>query len=128
MKAKIVDHRKRAVYATIPFVYPSWNKIQAMHWCRRKKHHDIFIREAGTILYALQAKPFTTPVKIMIDLNFKNKRTRDVDNYGGKWLIDAIRKVGLIPDDSSEWVPHGPDVMIVDGQRENKIILKIEEL
>jgi Holliday junction resolvase RusA-like endonuclease len=128
-KLNVKDFRpRRAAFATFPFTYPSWNAILAMHWSTRKKHHDKFLNATGLILKSLHITPFTTPVKIVVDLYFKNKRIRDIDNYGGKWMIDAIRLAGIIPDDSTEWIPEGPDVMIITGEGENKTIVKIEEV
>jgi len=126
-KVTITDNSKRAAVAQFPFTYPSWNEIQAMHWAARKKAHDKFQKDVGVILNSLHIQPFTKPVKIMIDLYFKKKRTRDIDNYGGKWILDAIRMAGIILDDSTKWVPAGPDVLIIDDEGVDQTMLKIEE-
>ena len=127
LKAKIKNHKKRSVYASFPFVYPSWNDIHGMHWAPRKRKHDQFQAEACAILKGLHIEPFNVPVKILIDLYFRKKRNRDNDNYGGKWLIDAIRMVGIIPDDSTEWIPRSPDILIINGAKEDQIVLEIVE-
>ena len=126
-KVSVTDYGKRAAMATFPFTYPSWNDIQGMHWAKRKREHDAFINAAGTILKSLYIEPFKKPVSIFIDLYFKKKRVRDNDNYGGKWLIDAIRMVGIIPDDSARWIPTSPDILIIDGEGVDQTMLKIKE-
>lgn len=127
-KVQITDYARRSVCAVFPFTFPSWNVIQSLHWAVRKKWHDQFQKAAVPILLGLQCKPFGVPVKILIDIYFKNKRTRDLDNYGGKWLIDAIRMAGIIPDDSAEWIPAPPDVLIVNGEKKDQIVLQIKEI
>lgn len=128
-KIRILDYgRPHEWVVEIPFLYPSENQILAMHPMERRRKHDKFQANAGAFLAAAHIKPFTGPVKIFIDLYFKKKRRRDNDNYGGKWLIDTIVKVGILPDDSKEWIPAAPDILLLDGEPEDKTMLKIMEV
>src|SRR3990167_9922580 len=113
-KLNVRDYRKKCEEVIeIPFLYPSENQILVMHPMKRKREHDRFQQNAGTFFNARHIKPFTRPVKILIDLCFMKKRRRDNDNYGGKWLLDAIVKAGILPDDSNLWIPDSPDVLIL---------------
>ena len=127
-KVKVFDYGRRYAIVFIPCLYPSENKILSMHPMARKRAHDRFQQAAGLIMKARKIRPFETPVRILIDLCFKKKRRRDNDNYTGKWLIDAIVKAGILPDDSTRWIPEAPDIKIIDGEPEDQIALKIEEV
>jgi len=124
-KVTVTDYRRRAVVVTIPFLYPSENKILSMHFMARKKEHDRFQKNAGVFLKAQHIQPFTVPVSVSIDLCFIKRRRRDNDNYTGKWLIDSIVKAGILPDDSTKWIPAAPDILILDGEPEDKIVMQL---
>ena len=127
VRATMQDYGKRKLFAHFPFTYPSWNDIQDMHWRARKHAHDKFLQDSVVILKSLHAAPFTKPINVKVDLYFKKRRRRDNDNYGGKWLLDAIRKAGLIPDDSTEWIPGSLDILIIEGKRVEQTIVGLEE-
>ena len=82
------------------------------------------------ILKSSHIQPFPFPVKILIDLCFKKKRIRDEDNYAGgaKWLIDAIVKAGILSDDNTSVIPEVPDIKIICGEKENRMVVQIISL
>ena len=141
-RLNVKDYRpRRAETLHFPFLIPSLNQILAWgHW-RREQEHDRFQRQAvvilkylhiqpGVITKSLPIYPFPGPVKILIDLCFKKKRVRDADNYAGgaKWLIDAIVKAGILPDDNTSVIPEVPDIKIICGEKENRMVVQIISL
>ena len=126
-----VDYRaKRSETIFFPFLIPSLNQTLSWgHW-KRNCEHGIFQRQAGLILKSAHIQPFLCPVKILIDLCFKKKRTRDADNYAGgaKWLIDAIVKAGILPDDNTSIIPEVPDIKIICGEKENRMVVQIIQI
>ena len=87
-----------------------------------------FIYHVTTEIAAQGIVVFHGQVAIFIDLCFTNKRKRDIDNYSPKWLLDALVACWVIEDDSKEFIPTAPDVMIIDSQIEEKMLVKIEEI
>lgn len=128
LKADILDYSKRHLIVIIPFLYPSWNEIQRMDRFTRTKAKKKFMGEVICILKPYADPPFAKPVRILVDIYFPKKRRRDNDNYGGKWLIDAIVQAGIIPDDSTKWIPGPLDIQIIDDEGQHKIMLQIEDV
>ena len=121
---------KRQETLHFPFLIPSLNPLLTWGYWKRSREHGSFQRQAGLILKSSHIQPFSCPVKILIDLCFKKKRIRDADNYAGgaKWLIDAIVKAGILPDDNTSVIPDVPDIKIICGEPVNQTVLRIEEL
>lgn len=86
---------------------PSNNKYIGRN--ARWQYNDEKARWESLIYYAFrqQTKDIYTacllPLKksrIEITYFFKDKRRRDPDNYSGKFILDGLRKAGVIVDDS----------------------------
>ena len=111
----------------LPFVYPSRNVTEPMHWAKRKRLHDKYQEDVAMILKAQEIHLFKCPVKIFIDLCFKTKseHRRDFDNWQPKWLLDSMVKLGILPDDNSKVVT-ATDIIFIDKEPQNKTVVKIE--
>ena len=51
-----------------------------------------------------------------------------MDNYTIKFLADALVECGIIPDDSTDWMPESADIQIFSGEPEEKIDVRIERI
>ena len=113
---------------SIPFLYPSLNETKTMNrweYSRRKKE---FATVCAFALNEQNIRPFHCPVKLTVDLCFKKKRRRDLDNYTIKFLADALVECGIIPDDSTDWMPESADIQIFSGEPEEKVDVRIERI
>ena len=128
LKAEVLDYAKPEAFAKLPYTYPSWNEIQGMNRFERTRARRKFMDDTIILLRNQIQVRFTNPVRILVDLYFSKKRTRDNDNYGGKWLIDAIVRAEILPDDSNKWIPEPVDVKIIDDEPVSMTMVKIEEI
>ena len=115
------------VIFSIPYTYPSINEWTTWHWSKRNRVKKDFITTMAFAINEQGITPFHVPVKIYIDLIFPKKRRRDLDNYSPKFLLDSLVQCGIIPDDSSDWIPESPDVQIYIDKI-NRIDVKIEAI
>lgn len=60
--------------------------------------------EAGTSLMAQRPKKLTGPVTVLVELNPKDKRRRDIDNAGFKAVLDLLVSMRVIEADDSRCV------------------------
>lgn len=104
----------------IEAVPPSANKYQRMHWAVKKKLRTRF--HAELFVASLESGKFGYPhAKMRVQINVHSKgataRRLDPDNlWGGcKPLIDAMRDVGLIRNDSPKWLDLGVSEIRTDG-------------
>lgn len=87
----------------IPAIPPSNNKYMGRN---AKNFHFAYQEEKRKWEWLVRAalkqkpqKPFKK-ARVRITYFFPDRRRRDPDNYSGKFLLDGIRKAGLIQDDS----------------------------
>ena len=88
----------------IPMPTPSLNQIQRMHFHARKRMRDNYeriFRSAATKLDIAKPHQFR-----QVKIERIGARLLDEDNFVGgcKLLIDALRRAGLIFDDSASFV------------------------
>jgi len=90
---------------------PTLNKLLHMCWQAKKRLQDKLNLELGA--FVLSQNPGEIPPgfrgakkKRVLQITLHRKKLQDPDNLVGscKPLIDAIKKAGLIYDDSSEWI------------------------
>ena len=110
----------------IPETPKSLNQLFAMNrWDRTRYRDDV----RKTVWYLTRKIPtlscFTEPVTMHLTAIFKDKRSRDLDNYigGSKYLIDGLRHAGIITDDNTECVK--AITMELKKGPENKTIIEI---
>ena len=81
----------------------SGNKLLRMHWTKRAKiRDDYYMAIIEQIEYPMMAKEIKAKVIILS----RRSRLLDKDNLyaGAKPLVDALKKSGLIWDDSPRWI------------------------
>lgn len=93
---------------TIPGRLPSINEYsyaERSHWSRAaalKKQHEEYIQ---WIIKKANVVPFLRAVNVSI-VWFEKTNRRDFDNvtFGVKVILDAMVKIGIIPDDGNKWI------------------------
>ena len=120
-------------YFVIDDKLPSLNDY--INVCRRNKYNGakfkkdvenlilIYIRNA-TVKKILT--PTDKPVIVHFEWHEKTKR-RDADNIASakKYILDAMQKAGIIPNDNRKYVKGFTDVIIDD--KKDYVVVKIEE-
>lgn len=86
----------------------SLNKSYSMHWTKRRKHNNdwrMALREAYIKRTAAFEFPIA-PVHIEFTFTFPKNARRDPHNWvaQAKPLVDELVVLGLVPDDTAEWV------------------------
>lgn len=86
----------------MPEIPPSQNVYLRWHWAKRKKYLDELSLAFSQLRLSLRGyKPFQK-AEVKISYYFKDRRIRDIDNYNGKFILDALKKANFITDDNSE--------------------------
>lgn len=88
---------------------PSVNTYFHMHWAKKKSIKEQWISDVSyeLIVQRLAKTKFKKPVEIFYTLNFKDKRKRDLDNFGftaHKFTCDALVNLGVLPEDNTNVV------------------------
>lgn len=86
----------------------SLNQSNSWHWAKRKRHLDpwrLALRIAYTKAIVRDELP-VGPMGIHATFTFPRNARRDPHNYVAtvKPLVDELVKLGLVPDDTAEWV------------------------
>jgi hypothetical protein len=86
----------------------SLNQAYSWHWSKRKRHLDqwrLALRIAYTKAIVREELP-VGPMNIHFTFTFPRNARRDPHNYAAteKPLLDELVQLGLIPDDTAEWV------------------------
>lgn len=93
---------------TLGIKTPSLNDwYSGSHWNKRSALKKVWRDTVAVYCKNAQMKPFTKfPLKITTQPTYKDNRKRDTDNTitAAKLFIDAIKHLGLIPDDTPEYV------------------------
>ena len=118
----------KSVTFELPFLYPSLNQWSKWHGIKVWKAKRKFARAVVYISNSQNIKRIEGPVKIYLDLCFKIRRIRDLDNYAGKWILDSLVQAGIIEGDDTSIIPQAVDIKIIDGEPEDKIVVKIESI
>ena len=86
---------------------PSVNQLERMHWAVRRKMRTRFCRELAWAMIEAQVKPpIREPDRMRVQIKVYRPRRFDPDNAMGglKPLIDAMRDLGLLKNDSPKWI------------------------
>ena len=93
---------------TIKTLTPSLNKLLRMHWAERKKLKDDLAWEVFAELQKQnpEYEVILLPQKAKLEITSYRKSFLDKDNFIGglKLLIDAIKELRIIYDDSPEFL------------------------
>lgn len=111
---------------TIPHKLPSLNDY--IDVCRGNRYGGNSFKTDTESLIALYLKPnktVTKPVYIMFEWHEKTRR-RDKDNvcFAKKFILDAMQKSGVLPNDNNRYVLGFTDSFVYDGT--SKVIVRIE--
>ena len=91
----------------LPWATPSNNQLLRMHWSvRRRMLTEMRVAVLALILRSATEWPRPPGRKVAVTITRVSPRQLDRDNlYGGaKVLLDAMTQLGLIRDDSEQWV------------------------
>ena len=96
---------------TLQSIPPSANQIMRMHWGQRKRLRSQLQWELTAVLADMGRKlpPLlygkTAPRRCVIITTYRPRRLDPDNAYGGcKVLLDAMRDIGLIRNDSPKWL------------------------
>lgn len=117
--------KQRIIIEGIP---PSLNKIISeakKHWSRYSRQKKEWLEDVYYQVLQQKPKKFTTPVSVIIELNFKDKRRHDPDNYTPKFIHDGLVEAGILQDDSFKQIQ---ELTIRLGEeRDNTTVIWIED-
>ncbi len=101
------------VMISIPLLPPSLNVWARKHW--RIRHQQIDVITEGLKLLAIKKQiPCIERAEVRLTYFFRDKRRRDPDNYVGKFILDGLRKAGIIAEDNAEVLKLPQPVFRVD--------------
>jgi hypothetical protein len=91
-----------------PSIALSLNKHNSLHWAARRRHNEdwrLSLRAAYIKVTSAFEFP-VAPVNIEFTFTFPKNGRRDPHNYvaQAKPLVDELVLLGLVPDDTAEWV------------------------
>jgi hypothetical protein len=108
----------------------SINESNRMHWASRKRRLDpwrICVRAAYHNVPAQELDSVKgKPVVIEVTLTFPRAGRRDAHNYTGtvvKTIVDELVRLGLVPDDTPEWVTVLDPRILVDKSENIRIVV-----
>jgi hypothetical protein len=99
------------IHLVVPSITPSTNQLMRMHWAVKRRLRQSLQWELVTAL-AQTGEPLPpaesgkTAPKRMVKITTYHPRRFDPDNASGgcKVLLDAMRDVGLLRNDSPKWL------------------------
>jgi len=104
------------VWIQLPLIPPSLNVWSRWHWAKRDRYLKQLARDLGLLAKANKLPQFGQAV-VQVVYYFRDGRHRDKDNYGGKFLLDALRYAGILTDDRAALVSLPEPVFRVDRER-----------
>lgn len=112
---------------TIPGIPPSVNEF--MRWPAIVQHNKA-LEWAKIVGWAVKASRVTgrfSKCRVTLVYCFPDNRRRDPDNFAGKFLLDGLRKAGVLEDDDFSHI----ELQISRGETDSKnprVKILIEEL
>lgn len=101
---------------TVPGIPPSWNELQRQHRMQQNRLAREWHNTVGWAAKAARA-PRYERARVTLRYWFPDRRRRDPDNYSGKLVLDGLRAVGVLADDSFQHVQLRIEQAGVDRQR-----------
>ena len=89
-----------SIWICVPELPPSLNEWSRKFWTAR---HEMVLEMTNNLrLLALAKKiPRVEKAQVQLVYYFRDNRRRDPDNYAPKFLLDGLRKSGIIAEDNS---------------------------
>ena len=102
----------------IPGTLPGWNQANKGHWAKRAKLKREIEEYIGWIIKPVRYQPLQCPIRIDIKF-YEPNRKRDIDNVkaGTKFILDALVKMRVIPDDGQKYVSDVTSDVLVDREK-----------
>lgn len=88
----------------LPIRPVSWNCIASKHWRAYKNLKDEQAEITWLVLRQKKIKPFKNPIKLLVEVYWKGRIKRDLDNVCFKSALDVLKKAEVIEDDSLEFI------------------------
>lgn len=104
------------VWLAIPFLPPSLNVWSRWHWAKRKRYLDNLGDNLAWLARAHNLPRFEQAT-VQVTYLFPDRRHRDKDNYNGKFILDALRRAGILTDDRAELISLPEPEFLVDRHR-----------
>lgn len=119
--------QSRRLKIVLPFLPPSWNKVLGgtlKERCVLKK----LIQHQTWLALPNDVEQFQKRVLIHF-LIWTHEKNSDVDNFSPKWIIDTIRRHGILADDKLEYV-HGVSLQAESCSRDvaERTVVLIREM
>lgn len=108
---------------------PTMNRIQSMHWAKRRKLKEMWQQEVAIATIAAGSPTFKR-ARVQIILYYSAARRRDSDNViaaAGKMLLDGLRYAGVIPDDDQSTIEL-PEPMIELDRKNPRVEIELTDL
>lgn len=77
-----------------------WRHVQGRGMCLSREARNFRLAVASTVLADRANKRLQGPLELEITMHPPDNRRRDLDNFAGKALLDALTKAGVWQDDS----------------------------
>lgn len=109
----------------------SLNKSNSMHWASRKRHLDPW-RSVIRVAYlraTMREELGIGPVEIAFTFSFARNGRRDPHNYIAtvKPLIDELVDMGLVPDDTAEWVSVAEPTLLINSDNLCHVSIRLRD-
>ncbi len=104
------------LWLAIPFIPPSQNQYLRWHWAKRKRYLDGLGADLARLALARRLPAFEQAT-VQVSYIFPDRRHRDKDNYNGKFILDALRRAGILTDDRAELVSLPEPEFLLDRER-----------
>lgn len=91
------------IWLALPLLPPSQNEYLRWHWGRRRRYLDDLSANLTWLTRAHQL-PVFQEATVHITYLFPDRRRRDKDNYNGKFLLDALKRSGILTDNNAELI------------------------
>lgn len=109
---------------TLHQVLPSWNPISRKHWTARDSANTEWFDEFGWLATKLPRD--VKHVYLAFEIFCRTNSGRDADNaMAAKFTQDSLVKLGVIPDDTPEYVTSFPPKISVDPKNPRTEIMVI---
>lgn len=116
---------------TIPRVPLSPNRMLRMHWAKRRKEQNSWVPEMFASLSPENTEWMRLwarrDKKVKVKITVHHKRLFDPDNlYGSvKFILDVMRHLGFLKDDSPKWLKLKVYQRLVKKPRQPRTVIQV---